>query len=159
MTEATATNDGQRVHYVDHGGDGPVVLLLHSFLMDTEMFAPQVAALGADFHLVALDARGHGGTPADGPFDYWAVARDALAVLDELDVAEAAVIGTSQGGFVGLRLALLAPDRIRALAVLGTSAAAEDPAVADAYRQFARTWAEQGPTEQLMSVFAQICLG
>src|SRR5689334_5273636 len=40
------TRDGQLVSYVDHGGDGPAVVLLHSFLMDVTMWAPQVAAFG-----------------------------------------------------------------------------------------------------------------
>lgn len=146
-------------HYVDHGGTGPTVVLLHSFLMDGDMFAPQVAALGDAFRLIAVDERGHGQTPADGPFTYWDVAEDVLAVADELGVDQFAVVGTSQGGFVGLRLALLAPDRVTALAVLGTSAAPEDPQVAEAYRGLGALWATQGPTDQLVDMVATICLG
>jgi pimeloyl-ACP methyl ester carboxylesterase len=144
---------------VDHGGTGPAVVLLHSFLMDGEMFAPQVAALGDAFRLVTIDERGHGKTPADGPFTYWDVADDVLAVADELGIDRFAVVGTSQGGFIGLRLALLAPDRITALAVLGSSAAAEDPQVAEAYRGLGALWATQGPTDQLLDMVATICLG
>jgi pimeloyl-ACP methyl ester carboxylesterase len=146
-------------HYVDHGGTGPTVVLLHSFLMDGDMFAPQVATLGDAFRLIAVDERGHGQTPADGPFTYWDVAEDVLAVADELGVDQFAVVGTSQGGFVGLRLALLAPDRVTALAVLGTSAAPEDPQVAEAYRGLGALWATQGPTDQLVDMVATICLG
>jgi pimeloyl-ACP methyl ester carboxylesterase len=154
-----ATVNGQRVHYVDHGGDGPAVVLLHSFLMDTDMFAPQVEALGGEFRLVAVDERGHGGTPAGGPFDYWDVARDVLGVLDELGLESAAVVGTSQGGFIGIRMALLAPARVRALAVLGTSAAAEDATVAEQYRQLGRSWVANGPVDGLVDMVASICLG
>ena len=146
-------------HYVDHGGTGPAVVLLHSFLKDGEMFAPQVAALGDAFRLITVDERGHGQTPAAGPFTYWDVARDVLAVLDELGINQFAVVGTSQGGFIGLRLALLAPDRITALAVLGTSAAPEDPQVAEAYRGLGALWATQGPTDQLVDMVATICTG
>ncbi|GAA3540196.1 alpha/beta fold hydrolase [Amycolatopsis ultiminotia] len=152
------TAGGQRVHYVDHGGDGPAVLLLHSFLMDTEMWAPQVAAFGDAYRLIAIDERGHGTTLADAPFDFWDVARDALAVLDHLDLAEAAVVGTSQGGFIALRMALLAPERITSLAVMGTSGEAEDEQVAAAYRQLAQVWDTQGPDTVLGGV-AKICLG
>ena len=45
----TATVDGRTISYTDHGGDGPPVVLLHSFLMTGEMFAPQVRDLGAEF--------------------------------------------------------------------------------------------------------------
>jgi len=159
MGSTVMVNGGQRLHYVDHGGDGPPVVLLHSFLMDGEMFAPQVAELGAEFRFVAVDERGHGETPADAPFDYWDVARDVLGLLDELGLGRAAVIGTSQGGFVGLRMALLAPERVTALCVLGTSAAAEDANVAASYRELAATWADNGPADQLTDMVAAVCLG
>ena len=159
MGSTVTVNGGQPLHYVDHGGDGPPVILLHAFLMDGEMFAPQVNELRTEFRFLAVDERGHGGTPADAPFDYWDVARDALGLLDELGLDRAAVIGTSQGGFIGLRMALLAPERVTALCVLGTSAAAEDAQVADSYRELAATWAENGPVDQLTDMVAAVCLG
>jgi pimeloyl-ACP methyl ester carboxylesterase len=159
MRATAKVNNGQPVSYVDHGGSGPAVLLLHSYLMDADMFAPQVASFGGAYRLIAMDERGHGGTPADEPFTYWDVARDALGLLDTLDVTTCAVIGTSQGGFIGLRMALLAPERISALALLGTSGAAEDPEVAAGYRQAAAAWREHGATQELLDMNAAICLG
>ncbi|WP_327119883.1 alpha/beta hydrolase [Nocardia sp. NBC_01730] len=159
MRKTLKVNDGQLVSYIDHGGTGPAVLLLHSYLMDAEMFAPQVESLGETFRLIAMDERGHGGTPADRPFTYWDVARDALGLLDELGVARCAVIGTSQGGFIAKRMALLAPDRVTALALLGTSGTAEDPEVAAGYRQVVAAWREHGPTQELLDLTATICLG
>ncbi|KJK45336.1 hypothetical protein UK23_26575 [Lentzea aerocolonigenes] len=152
------TGEGQLVSYVDHGGDGPAVVLLHSFLMDTSMWAPQVEAFHNDYRLIAVDERGHGETPATGPFGYWDVARDVLAVLDHLDIGSAAVVGTSQGGFVALRMALLAPERVTALAVLGTSGEAEDEQIAAAYDQLTEVWIAQGP-ETVVEATAKICLG
>jgi pimeloyl-ACP methyl ester carboxylesterase len=152
------TADGQSVSFVDHGGDGPAVVLLHSFLMDASMWAPQVAAFGDRYRLVAIDERGHGDTPATGPFDHWDVARDVLAVLDSLGVDRAAVVGTSQGGFVALRTALLAPDRVSALALLGTSGEPEDEQISAAYQQLAEVWIAQGP-ETVIEAVAEICLG
>lgn len=154
----TTTGDGQLVSFVDHGGDGPPVVLLHSFLMDATMWAPQVEAFGQDYRLIAIDERGHGGTPVNAPFDYWDVARDALAVLDHLNLDSAAVVGTSQGGFVALRMALLAPERVTALAVLGTSGEAEDEQIAAAYEQLTEVWIAQGP-DTVVEATAKICLG
>ncbi|MFQ6395625.1 alpha/beta fold hydrolase [Nocardia sp. KC 131] len=159
MRTTAKVNDGQPVSYVDYGGDGPPVLLLHSYLMDADMFVPQVRTLSGTFRLIAMDERGHGSTPADGPFTYWDVARDALGLLDELGVDRAAVVGTSQGGFIALRMALLAPERVTALALLGTSGSAEDPEVAVGYRQAAAAWRELGPTPELLDLNAAICLG
>ncbi|MGO4617242.1 alpha/beta fold hydrolase [Nocardia sp. 2YAB30] len=159
MRTTAKVNDGQLVSYIDHGGTGPAVLLLHSYLMDADMFAPQVESLGGTFRLIAMDERGHGGTPADHPFTYWDVARDALGLLDVLEVARCAVVGTSQGGFIAKRMALLAPDRVAALALLGTSGTAEDPEVAAGYRQAAAAWREHGATQELLDLNATICLG
>ena len=152
------TSDGQLVSYVDHGGDGPVVVLLHSFLMDVTMWTPQVVAFGDSYRLIAIDERGHGATPANAPFDHWDVAKDTLAVLDELGVESAAVVGTSQGGFVALRMALLAPERVSALVLLGSSGEAEDAQIAAAYHQLAEVWIAQGP-ETVIEAVANICLG
>ncbi|MEL6348439.1 MAG: alpha/beta hydrolase [Myxococcota bacterium] len=160
MQTTVTVNDGQQVRYQDHGGDGPALVMLHSFLMDLEMFAPQVAAgLGEDYRLIALNERGHEGTPAEQPFTYWDIARDALALMDHLGVEKAGVVGTSQGGFIALRMALLAPERILAVAALGTSADAEDPQVADSYRQLAAGWVANGPVDPLLDTVASICLG
>jgi pimeloyl-ACP methyl ester carboxylesterase len=144
--------------FTDHGGSGPAVVLLHSFLMDGRMFAPQLPALDG-FRRITVDERGHGGTPASGPFDYWDVARDVLAVLDHLGIPSAAVVGTSQGGFVALRMALLAPSRVTSLAVLGTSAAAEDPTVATGYRAVLDAWISGGAPPEVLDGVATICFG
>lgn len=152
-------NDGQLVSYVDHGGGGPAVLLLHSYLMDADMFAPQAAALGDGFRLIAMDERGHGGTPIDGAFTYLDLARDALGLLDQLGVARCAVVGVSEGGVIAILMALLAPDRVAALALLGTSAAAEDPEMDLRYWQAALAWPEKGATRKVLNLNARICLG
>lgn len=155
----TTVRDGQTLEYTDHGGPGPVVVALHSFLMDGSMFTPQTQAWAGEFRVVTLDERGHGGTPAETTFDYWDVARDVLALLDELGVERAAIVGTSQGGFIGLRAALLAPDRVAALGLLGTSSATEDPQVAASYRELAAGWVANGPADPLLDTVAAICLG
>lgn len=159
MSTTASLRDGQQISYVDTGGFGPPVVLLHAFLMDVRMFEPQVQALSEEFRLIAVDERGHGGTPADGPFDYWDVARDVLGLLDVLEVERAAVVGTSQGGFVGMRMALLARARISALVVLGTSAASQDPEIAAGYVRMGEVWAEKGALPELLDTMEAVCLG
>jgi pimeloyl-ACP methyl ester carboxylesterase len=148
-----------RVDYVDHGGSGPVVVLLHSFLMDATMFAPQVAEFGADFRFIGVNQRGHGDTPATEAFDYWDSARDVLELLDELGIDRAAFVGVSQGGFVAMRVALLDPQRVAALALISSSASPEAPPTAANYRQMATNWLEMGPIDPIVNMIAAICLG
>ncbi len=147
-----AAVNGTEISYADTGGDGPAVVLSHGILMDQSMFAPQVQALAPEFRVITWDQRGHGrdqrghgGTPAHGPFSYWDSARDLLGLLDHVGVERAVLGGMSQGGFVSLRAALLAPDRVRGLILIDTQAGQEDPAVAGAYEQLHAVWREQGP--------------
>ncbi len=155
-----ASVDGTKIAYDDSGGDGPVVLLAHGLLMDRTMFAPQVEALRDGFRVVTWDARGFGETLYDGrPFTFWDLAADGLGLLDALGVGEAVVGGMSQGGFVSLRMALLAPERVRALILLDTQAGTEDPDVVPLYRQMIDAWSSNGLSDELAEVIASIIVG
>ena len=71
--------NGQQIRFDDSGGDGAPIILSHGFLMDREMFAPQVAALAPEFRVITWDERGFGETQFDGePFTYWDSASDCL---------------------------------------------------------------------------------
>ena len=154
----TARVNGTDIAYTDSGGEGPAVVLSHGYLMDHTMFDPQAAALAPEFRVITWDERGFGGTSADGPFSYWDSARDALGLLDQLGLARAVLGGMSQGGFLSLRAALLAPERVRALVLIDTQAGQEDPAVAPAYEQMEDVWLAQGP-EPVQDIVASIILG
>jgi len=152
--------NGQRIRYEDSGGEGPPVILAHGFLMDREMFEPQVAELRDEFRVITWDERGFGETEFDGePFTYWDSARDCLALLDHLGIEQAVVGGMSQGGFLSLRVALLAPERVRALVLIDTQAGVEDPARLPAYRQMQETWLQAGPVDQLADTIADLIIG
>jgi 3-oxoadipate enol-lactonase len=152
--------NGQRIRYEDRGGDGPPVILAHGFLMDREMFAPQVEALSPEFRVITWDERGFGETEFDGkPFTYWDSAADCLALLDHLGIERAVVGGMSQGGFLSLRAALTAPERVRALVLIDTQAGVEDPQRLPAYRQMQQTWLEVGPVDELAETIANLIIG
>src|ERR1700678_1103740 len=152
--------NGQRIRFDDSGGKGPPVILSHGFLMDREMFAPQIDALSGEFRVITWDERGFGETEYDGePFTYWDSARDCLGLLDHLGIEEAGLGGMSQGGFLSLRAALLAPERVRALVLIDTQAGAEDPERLPAYRQMQETWLQVGPVDDLVNVVASLIIG
>jgi len=115
-----AAVNGQTIHYQDSapeaGDDTPLIILSHGFAMDHEMWAHQVGPLSAaGWRVVAHDERGWGQTIHDGPFDYWDLASDVLGLMDHLGIDHAVLGGMSQGGFLSLRAALTAPQRVRAL--------------------------------------------
>jgi pimeloyl-ACP methyl ester carboxylesterase len=152
--------NGQRIRFEDSGGDGPPVILSHGFLMDREMFAPQVEALAPEFRVITWDERGFGETEFDGqPFTYWDSAADCLALLDHLGVDRAVLGGMSQGGFLSLRAALQAPERVRALVLIDTQAGLEDPERLPAYRQMQQMWLDVGPVDELAETIANLIIG
>lgn len=154
-----ANVNGQRLYFEDSGGRGAPVILAHGFLMDHEMFAPQVAALAPEFRVITWDERGFGLTEFDGePFTYWDSARDCLALLDHLGIARAVVGGMSQGGFLSLRAALIAPERVRALVLLDTAADADTSETIAAQQGMADMWAAAGPVDELAGAIATLII-
>jgi 3-oxoadipate enol-lactonase len=152
--------NGQRIRFDDSGGDGPAVILSHGFLMDREMFAPQVEALAPEFRVITWDERGFGETEFDGePFTYWDSAQDCLGLLDHLAIERAVLGGMSQGGFLSLRAALLAPERVGALVLIDSQAGVEDPERLPGYRQMQQIWLEAGPVDELAETVANLIIG
>jgi 3-oxoadipate enol-lactonase len=153
-----AAVNGIDIHYTDSGGHAPAVVLSHGIFMDHSMFERQVAALSPDYRVITWDERGHGQTVTPGPFSYWDSARDVLGLLDHIEVDRAVLGGMSQGGFLSLRAALLAPDRVRALILIDTQAGLEDPASAESYRQLHDIWMESGPAT-VQEIVSAVILG
>lgn len=154
-----ASVNGQQLFYDDTGGDGPPVIFSHGFLMDREMFEPQVAALRDSYRVITWDERGFGQTNFDGEaFTFWDSARDCLGLLDHLGIDRTVLGGMSQGGFISLRAALLAPERVRVLILLDTQAGVEDPAMAAGYTEMVDTWLAVGPVDELAGVIAGIII-
>jgi pimeloyl-ACP methyl ester carboxylesterase len=108
----------------------PTLVLINSYTTSAELYRPQFAdsALGSAVNLLALEPYGHGRTRASYQhFTYWDSAVANLQVLEALGIREAFVLGTSQGGWVAVRMALLAPDGVKGLILLGTSMDFESP--------------------------------
>jgi 3-oxoadipate enol-lactonase len=102
-------------------GGGPAVLLIHGVGGDARNWDPIAARLARRFDVIAMDLRGHGGSPPiTAPLDAHALAADALEVLDSTGVTTSRVVGFSLGGVVAQALALDRPERVAKLAVLGT---------------------------------------
>ena len=152
--------NGQRLYVEDSGGDGPPIVFSHGFLMDHTMFAPQVTEFAQTYRVITWDERGFGRTEFDGqPFTYWDSARDLFGILDALGVERAVLAGMSQGGFLSLRAALLHPDRVRALVLIDTQPAPEDPDTLAGYQAMVDSWVEDGYQEELATVIAGLILG
>ncbi len=116
-------------------GDLPVVLI-HAGVADRRMWQPQWAGLTAVRDVVRVDLRGFGETGArpDGPL---APRRDVLAVLDDLRIPRAHLVGASYGAGVAVEVALTDPGRVASL-LLAAPGGALIPEATDALRAFGR---------------------
>ena len=156
---AFAKVNSQEIFYTDSGGSGPIVILAHGFLMDQTMFDAQVAALSPEFRVITWDERGFGQTKWDGKdFNYWDSAGDCLGLMDHLGIKKCVIGGMSQGGFLTMRAALKAPERVTALVLIDTAADNDGPETLAGYRMMVDTWIEHGPVPDLTAVIANIII-
>jgi pimeloyl-ACP methyl ester carboxylesterase len=110
----------------DEAGNGPAVILLHAGIADRTMWREHLDPLAeAGYRAVALDLSGFGeaGVTA-GEQAPWI---DVLATMDALEIHDAILVGNSLGGAVALRAAVLAPERVAALALISAPAPGVDP--------------------------------
>lgn len=127
-TEPTAINTMPTIHVPHLNGTDvgyrsstttpskPTLVLIVPFTTTVDYYDPEFAnrQLTDRVNLIAVEPLGHGATRSKTEnFTYWDSAIVFLQLLDALDVKEAFVLGTSQGGWMGVRMGLLAPERVR----------------------------------------------
>jgi len=115
--------DVNGVHmYVETYGDGTPLVLLHGGLLTIELnFAGLIPTLAQRHRVIGVELQGHGRTAdIDRPITPAALAGDVVAMLDELGIERAHVLGHSLGAAIALELAVSSPDRV--LSVVAASA-------------------------------------
>jgi pimeloyl-ACP methyl ester carboxylesterase len=131
--------DGYAIHFSDAGPhDAPALVLVHGF--GSSIFTwrnLQCAALEQGFRVVAVDLLGNGASsrPAEPIYTTEMQARFVLGVMDKLGIEQAQFGGHSYGGRVAMQVAVLAPARVKSLAVISPEAFATDrPGIAHLVR-------------------------
>ena len=110
------------ITYYEEAGRGDPLVLIRGLGSDLQAWALQVPALAKHFRVITYDNRGAGRTSApDKPYSIAGMADDLAALLDELKVDKAHVLGYSMGGMVAQEFALKYPNRVDKLILLGTS--------------------------------------
>jgi pimeloyl-ACP methyl ester carboxylesterase len=113
--------EGHRLVYDDYGGGERVVVLLPGLLFSRQMHRPLAETLAERGHrVVCLDLLGHGDSdrpPEMASYSMTIFGRQAIALLDHLEVEEAVVGGTSLGANTALEAAAAAPERVKGLLI------------------------------------------
>jgi pimeloyl-ACP methyl ester carboxylesterase len=107
--------------WVEQEGNGDDVLFISGLADEGACWVDQVAGLRDRYRVTIFDNRGVGrsATP-DGPFLITDFAADTAALMDELGLESAHVVGSSMGGAIAQELALSRPERVRSLVLNGT---------------------------------------
>lgn len=115
--------DGCRIHYEVTGRkDAPPVLMIQGLGADKHGWDLQRFAFSRRFRVIALDNRGAGRSDKPhGDYSIDEMADDAVAVLDDLDVERAHVVGASMGGVIAQVIAVRHPERLRSLGLACTA--------------------------------------
>ena len=129
----TITINGKKLAYEVRGTGEPVLLLHCGFVADSFLPLMNDSTLSGQYRLVNYHRVGYGQSDrASGPMSVAQQAADARALLGQLGIPRAQIVGHSYGGLIALQLALDAPDVVQSLALLEPSipAALGDPEVA-----------------------------
>ena len=110
-----------KVYYEIYGAGDPL-LLLHGNGGSIQNFVYQIPELSRHFRVIAVDSRAQGkSTDSDKEITYALMASDMSALIDKLDLRSVYVVGWSDGGNVGLELALAHPEQVKKLVTFGAN--------------------------------------
>jgi len=99
------------------------IIFAHGLLWDHEMFDHQVEHLKQNYRCIAFDFRGQGQSPSTkSGYDMENLTEDTLALIDQLVDGSVHFLGLSMGGFIGMRIAINHPEKLKSLMLLETTA-------------------------------------
>ncbi|MER7409698.1 MULTISPECIES: 4-carboxymuconolactone decarboxylase [Streptomyces] len=119
-------------HRTDGPDDAPVLVLGPALGATWHMWDRQIPELTRHWRVLRFDLPGHGGSPAYSADSADTLAERLLATLDQLGVDRFGYAGCDIGGAIGMRLALLAAQRVSSLALISSSPRYDTP---DSWRQ------------------------
>lgn len=110
-----------KISYTDTG-KGKAIVLLHGFLENKKMWREYIELFSEKYRVVAIDLLGHGESDCLGYVHKMEDNANAVnAVLENLNIEKATIVGHSMGGYVGLAFAELFPEKIQKLVLLNST--------------------------------------
>ena len=125
LESGTIPVNGIEMYYAIYGHGRPI-LLIHGGLSNANIWLPEIPPLAADHEVIVADSRGHGrSTWTHEPLSYDQMSSDYLGLLDYLRLDKVALVGWSDGGIIGLDIAIHHPERLTALFAQAANASPE----------------------------------
>ena len=110
-----------KLNFIEQGQGQPMILL-HGNGENCDYFEHQIPFFSQDYHVIAIDTRGHGQSPrGEKPFTIKQFAEDLHDFMDEKGIGKAILLGFSDGGNIALTFALKYPERVDKMIVDGAN--------------------------------------
>ncbi|MBY5698895.1 alpha/beta fold hydrolase [Rhizobium leguminosarum] len=111
-TSGMAEVNDIKMYYAEYGEGNPI-LFIHGGLGNAEVWGHQVADFARDHRVIVADSRGHGrSTRGQQPFGYDLITSDYVALLDYLKIDKVTLVGWSDGGIIGIDMAMKNPEKL-----------------------------------------------
>ncbi|MBY5591483.1 alpha/beta hydrolase [Rhizobium leguminosarum] len=111
-TSGMAEVNDIKMYYAEYGEGNPI-LFIHGGLGNAEVWGHQVADFARDHRVIVADSRGHGrSTRGQQPFGYDLMTSDYVALLDYLKIDKVTLVGWSDGGIIGIDMAMKNPEKL-----------------------------------------------
>ncbi|MBA1348855.1 alpha/beta fold hydrolase [Rhizobium sp. WYCCWR 11146] len=111
-TSGMAEVNDIKMYYAEYG-EGDPILFIHGGLGNAEVWGHQVADFAKDHLVIVADSRGHGrSTRSQQPFGYDLMTSDYVALLDYLKIDKVTLVGWSDGGIIGIDMAMKHPEKL-----------------------------------------------
>jgi pimeloyl-ACP methyl ester carboxylesterase len=127
------TANGIRLHYLDWGGSGPALILIHGYGANPHFFDDLAPAFTDRFRVVAYARRGHPQSDAKAPYDTATLTEDLRGLMDALGIAKAHLAGHSMGGNEITAMAGIHPERVDRIVYLDAAYDWADPSFVTAF--------------------------
>ena len=110
-----------QLNYIEQGQGQPLILL-HGNGENCDYFEHQIPYFSSNYHVIAIDTRGHGKSPrGEKPFTIAQFAEDLHDFMDEKGITKANLLGFSDGGNIALTFALKYPERVDKMIIDGAN--------------------------------------
>jgi pimeloyl-ACP methyl ester carboxylesterase len=120
----TSEINGVNIYYKIYGeGNSNPIILLHGGLSNGDHYSGIIPALvEAGHEVITMDSRGHGHSSFDDTqISYAQMAKDVLSLMDHLGIGKADIVGWSDGGIIGIEIALTQPERLNRVVAYGAN--------------------------------------
>jgi pimeloyl-ACP methyl ester carboxylesterase len=140
------TANGVQLQYLDWGGSGPPLILIHGLGANPHYFDDLAPAFTDRFRVVAYARRGHGQSEAKGPYDTATLTEDLRALMDSLGITKAHLAGHSMGGDEITAMAGTHPERVDRIVYLDAAYDTADPAHVAAFKAIPPIYTKAPPS-------------